>query len=89
MGGTGDGLLSKIYKAHDNNDHLTKTHIKVKNARCCFSIEHFAGSVPYDTAWFLDKRTWTPCPRTWRRCWAAPRAAPPRSPLPCGLGSLL
>jgi myosin heavy subunit len=55
VGGTDDGLLSKIYKAHDKNDHLTKTHIKVKNARRCFSIEHFAGRVPYDTAGFLDK----------------------------------
>jgi hypothetical protein len=37
VGGTGDGLLPRIYKVHGKNGHQD-THIKAKNARRCFFL---------------------------------------------------
>ena len=52
VGGTGDGLLPKIYKVHNKNGHQGAHQGQERAPRAAAS---FAGRVPYNTAWFLDK----------------------------------
>jgi hypothetical protein len=53
--GSDISLLNKILTKHQKHPNLERTHIKVLNARQCFSIRHFAGTVAYDVTSFLTK----------------------------------
>ena len=56
-GGSDEGYLSKVLKAHAGKDSTLckKTHVKAKDARACFTVVHFAGDVNYNVTHFLEK----------------------------------
>jgi myosin heavy subunit len=53
------GLLSKVLNKFgpggSKHKHMTKTSVKRKDARECFSVVHFAGTVDYNIEGFLEK----------------------------------
>jgi hypothetical protein len=79
VGGTGDGLLPKACKVHDKNGHQDAHQGQERAPRAAAS---FAGRVPYNTAWFLDKNMDSVPEGVAAVLGAAPRIAPRHSSLP-------